>query len=120
MRQLDGVGFAPPVDGLEHAGQKSPAHDNLDRYFDAANGRRQFHHFAINDAQSILAGLVGADTAAIFTWPITADCFSQGDNPKNCRKAEQAAVKPGLRFEFHDTGQGAYESFLASLREPAD
>ncbi len=35
-------------------------------------------------------------------------------------KAEQATAKPGLRFEFHDTGYGGYETFLASLKEPAD
>ncbi|MCP5036318.1 MAG: DUF1638 domain-containing protein, partial [Rhodobacteraceae bacterium] len=46
--------------------------------------------------------------------------LAQSDNPEILRKAEQAAEKLGLRFEFQNTGYGAYEPFLASLKEPAD
>ena len=46
--------------------------------------------------------------------------LAQSDNPKIRQKAEQAAKKLGLRFEIRRTGYGGYETFLASLREPAD
>jgi hypothetical protein len=46
--------------------------------------------------------------------------LAQSDNPQTCQKAEQAAEKLGLRFEVYRTGYGCYETFLASLREPAD
>ncbi|MCP5039289.1 MAG: DUF1638 domain-containing protein, partial [Rhodobacteraceae bacterium] len=46
--------------------------------------------------------------------------LAQGDNPRTCQKAEQAAKKLGLRFEMRRTGYGRYEAFLASLREAAD
>ncbi len=41
--------------------------------------------------------------------------LAQSDNPKICRKAEQAAEKLGLRFEIRRTGYGGYENFLTSI-----
>ncbi len=46
--------------------------------------------------------------------------LAQTDNPENRQKAEQAAEKLGLRFEICRTGYGGFETFLASLKEPAD
>jgi hypothetical protein len=46
--------------------------------------------------------------------------LAQSDNPQIHQRARQAAEKLGLRFEIYRTGYGCYETFLASIREPAD